>query len=316
MIAYASTPSEKAYLFRYSFTVNDIPAAAREIKIWVPYPAENSHQEVKDISGKNNSRIGFDPDYGNGMIHYVIKSPVAPDLTIERVYRIQRREFINKPRGWPWKNDQRSKIKEPEAGRYRAFDGFVLITDDVQQLADAITKGKLTELDKARAIYDYLFSHMTYDKTEPGWGQGDIARVCRLWKGNCTDFHSLFIALCRASGIPAKFVIGVSISKENRGSPAGYHCWAEFYLKGRGWIPVDISEAWHDKSKYEYYFGALDAGRIEFSHGRGIKLNPLQKGGPLNYFIYPYVEIDGKAFDKVQTSFYYEDTGQKLHTGG
>jgi len=74
------------------------------------------------------------------------------------------------------------------------------------------------------------------------------------------------------------------------------------WVKGPEWVPVDISRAWQERSKKEYYFGALDENRIEFSAGRDIVLTPAQKGGPLNYFIYPYAEIDCKEAYNIETS--------------
>ena len=58
---------------------------------------------------------------------------------------------------------------------------------------------------------------------------------------------------------------------------------------------------------HEYYFGKVDAERIEFTEGRGIVLSPPQEGEALNYFIFPYVEIDGERFADIETTFYYED---------
>ena len=139
------------------------------------------------------------------------------------------------------------------------------------------------------------FENMEYNKAIPGWGLGDTERACDIMQGNCTDFHSLFISLARASCIPAKFVIGLSIPDKKEAILEGYHCWAEFYINGAGWIPVDISNAWKDKSKKEYYFGSLDKNRIEFTIGRDIILPHTQHPEPLNYFIYPYFETDGKG---------------------
>jgi transglutaminase-like putative cysteine protease len=45
----------------------------------------------------------------------------------------------------------------------------------------------------------------------------------------------------------------------------GIHCWAEFYAQGIGWVPVDTSEAAKNPAKREYFFGAHDENRIEFS---------------------------------------------------
>ena len=60
---------------------------------------------------------------------------------------------------------------------------------------------------------------------------------------------------------------------------------------------MDISEAWKAPAKHDYFFGNLDANRIRFSTGRDLTLEPKQQGPPLNYFVYPYVEVDGKPFE-------------------
>ena len=77
------------------------------------------------------------------------------------------------------------------------------------------------------------------------------------------------------------------------GEIAGYHCWSDFYVDGKGWIPVDISEAWKHPEKRDYFFGAHDVNRVQFSMGCDLQLNPPQNGKPLNYFVYPYIEVDG-----------------------
>ena len=118
-----------------------------------------------------------------------------------------------------------------------------------------VTQGKTQALDKARAIYDYVFTTMRYDKTGTGWGHGDVLYACDAKKGNCTDFHSLFIAMARSQGIPARFEIGFPLPPDQHSAEiAGYHCWSDFYIDGNGWIPVDISEAWKHPEKRDYSF--------------------------------------------------------------
>ena len=73
-----------------------------------------------------------------------------------------------------------------------------------------------------------------------------------------------------------------------------------------GWIPVDISEAWQAKEKRDYFFGSVDANRVQFSTGRDITLSPKQDGPELNYFVYPYVEVDGRPYDKLEKRFTFE----------
>jgi len=160
---------------------------------------------------------------------------------------------------------------------------------------------------KARAIYDYVIATMRYDKSGTGWGNGDAIWACTAKRGNCTDFHSLFIGMMRAAGVPARFEIGFSLPEDQHGGTIpGYHCWAEFYVAPYGWIPVDASEAWKHPEKKNYFFGAHDDNRLQFSVGRDIRLDPPQQGEPLNYFIYPYAELDGKTF-ALKSEFSFQD---------
>jgi hypothetical protein len=70
---------------------------------------------------------------------------------------------------------------------------------------------------------------------------------------------------------------------------------------------VDISEAWKNQSRREYYFGAHDVNRVQFSRGRDITLSPKQAGEPLNYFVYPYVEVAGQKWENVSNDFSFAD---------
>jgi hypothetical protein len=118
-------------------------------------------------------------------------------------------------------------------------------------------------------------------------------------------------------GIPAKFEIGFPIPGDRgQGEIGGYHCWAEFYLAGYGWVPVDASEARKHPEKREYFFGAHDENRVQLSVGRDIILNPAQKGAALNYFVYPYVEVNGEPFQKVSKAFSFKDQSAPAGTAG
>ena len=183
-------------------------------------------------------------------------------------------------------------------------DALVPITGVPAELAVKVTAGKNDPLDKAHAIYDYVFTTMKYDKSGTGWGHGDVLYACDAKKGNCTDFHSLFIAMARSQGIPARFEIGFPLPPDKHsGEIAGYHCWSDFYIDGKGWIPVDISEAWKHPEKRDYFFGSHDVNRVQFTMGRDLTLSPAQNGKPLNYFVYPYVEVDGQEYGNVSSAF-------------
>jgi transglutaminase-like putative cysteine protease len=205
--------------------------------------------------------------------------------------------------------DQKA-IVVPASMNRRWIEPDTLIPTDgkIKELAVEVTGSQSGTVPKAKAAYDYFFTNMRYDKTGSGWGRGDAVWACDSKRGNCTDFHSPFIGVLRADGIPARFDIGFPLPEDkDKGDIPGYHCWAEFYANKTGWVPVDISEAWKAKEKQEYFFGSVDANRVQFSTGRDVTLSPKQDGPALNYFVYPYVEVDGKPYEKLDKQFSFEE---------
>jgi transglutaminase-like putative cysteine protease len=202
-------------------------------------------------------------------------------------------------------------LRAADQKRLLSADNLVPTTGLPAELAaKQVAEVKGGDYDKGRAIYEYVLANMRYDKSGTGWGHGDTLYACSAKHGNCTDFHSLFISMARSQQIPSRFEIGFPLpTDKHAGDIAGYHCWADFYTKDHGWVPVDISEAWKHPEQREFFFGHWDDNRVQFSVGRDITLSPKQDGSPLNYFVYPYVELDGKDYPNVSTHFSFEDVG-------
>ncbi|MFC1510532.1 transglutaminase-like domain-containing protein [Candidatus Omnitrophota bacterium] len=301
---------ERDLEFDYNVLIENIPAGSSILKVWIPIIQDTGHQIVKDfhVEPNKSASVSFDKKFGNKILNYSVEALQDSHLMINVHYIVKRFEFINKN----WETADRKYADKNNLDdvldHYLQPSRYVTLSSNIRSLAAEITKGKRTVVEKAQAIYTYVFQTVAYDKIVPGWGSGDTERVCLLKVGNCTDFHSLFISLSRASGIPAKFVMGFPVSLGPEGEIPGYHCWAEFYDDHLGWIPVDISEAWKHKDKADYYFGAIDENRIELSVGRDIILEPAHNGEPLNYFLYPYVEVDGKKFNEISTTFKYKNS--------
>lgn len=299
-----SSPQERTFDISYAAEVHDIPTDAKDVRIWLPYPQDDAYQKILKAEVKTSypKKIEKGGEYGNEILYIDVKDPKAASIPVTIELMVRRTEHVH--------NDftkiaatSNSPASE-NLKRWLEPDRLVPLDQRIREMSAEITRGKTTELDKARAIYDYVLANMKYDKSGTGWGNGDIYWACDAKRGNCTDFHALFIGLARSAGIPAKFEIGLAVpADKSSGEIGGYHCWAEFYLTGYGWVPVDASEAWKNPSKRDYFFGAHDANRVQFSEGRDITLTPSQSGPPLNYFIYPYVEVDGKPFTQVTKKF-------------
>jgi transglutaminase-like putative cysteine protease len=195
--------------------------------------------------------------------------------------------------------------------RFLSPDRLIPIDGKIAEEAKRVVRDDMLPLEKVRAIYDHVAGTLKYDKSGVGWGLGDALYACDARAGNCTDFHSLFIGMARASGIPARFVIGFPVPEGvTAGDIPGYHCWAEFYIDGRGWLPVDASEASKRPEKWDDLFGGLDPHRVQFTVGRDIRIPSIEQAEPLNYFIYPYVLIDGQPHDEVQRRVRFSEVNE------
>ena len=277
--------------FLYRATLPEIPDTAR---MWIPLPTTDPFQtvEVKSIKAPGDWEILTESEHGNSVL-FLTLDPQDSGKIIEIRSNIRRLE----------KGVYASQTPAP--GQYLNPERLVPANETFRSIAAKVVEGKTGDLVRARALYDHTIDRMRYMKFGSGWGKGDAVYACDVRTGNCTDFHSYFIALSRAVGIPARFAIGAAIpSERNQGGIDGYHCWAEFYTDGKWW-PVDISEADKCSSLSTYYFGHHPANRIELSRGRDLVLKPGPASGPINFLAYPVFEIDGKP-TKVKVEFSFD----------
>lgn len=283
------------------------PLDARNVRLWIPYPMSDENQDITNINISGNYshiEVVRDARFGNNTLYAEWKGP-ARERVLTYSFNVKRKEHITKDfpkKEVSFSKDEFSKYLEPTSSGPTG--------GKVKKYADKITRGKRTVLAKARAIYDWIVDNMYRDPNVKGCGFGIVETLLETKGGKCADIHSVFVALSRAAGIPAREVFGIRIPKGQEGDMTkAQHCWAEFYLPGYGWVvvdPADVRKAILEqkitieqaKPLREYYFGAVDESRIAFGTGRDIILNPPQSGGPLNYFMYPYAEADGKALNE------------------
>ena len=307
LASFASGQSVRHFIFHYAFTVKDVPAGERT-RIWFPAARSDDYQEVRVVSAKGDLPLKKTREsrFDNELYYAESSKGKGGDLRFEVTYDVVRHEHVTLGSQRP--RLENASLRPKERNEFLEPDKLVPVTGLPAQLAAKTVANQTSDVGKARAIYDYVFANMRYDKTGNGWGHGDVLWACDSKRGNCTDFHSLFIAMARSQGIPARFEIGFPLPSDKTSSEIpGYHCWAEFFDPKNGWIPVDISEAWKHSERKDYFFGAHDANRIQFSVGRDLKLNPAQQGEPLNYFVYPYVEVNGKDHPNVKLDFSFAD---------
>jgi len=281
-----------------------------EAELWLPYPTSDRDQTISDISVSgdfNASGVYTDTTFSTPML-YARWNKGAKSRTLVFRFKAERNEVL------------RSDFPAVEAAwdpkdyaPYLAPTSLGPLDGEVAKLAQAITTGKRTVREKARAIYDWTCDNTYRDPKTRGCGSGDVCALLAKPGGKCADIHSVFVALARAAGVPSREVFGIRMGKKEKEDVTGWqHCWAEFYLPGYGWVPVDaadvrkamlteklsLSDA-KTKEYRAYFWGGIDPYRVKLSTGRDLTLNPPQPGGPLNYLMYPFARVGTTVIDSL-----------------
>ncbi len=290
--------------FTYHTDLTGIDPKAHRVEAWIPLPREDRFQQVSEVRLNSPAQVEVvnQPAGSNRVAHLSATVPPSGSIPVTirfKVRRVEESADVEKAR---------ANIPKPNGAAFADYlgpDRLVPIDGQIRLVSSKVGDPDGSSYEQDRAIYDYVIANMSYDKSGKGWGRGDAIYACNVKRGNCTDFHSLFITIARSRSIPARFTIGFPLGAPSSGKITGYHCWAEFYAGGQ-WIPVDASEAWKHPQLRQYYFGHLDADRVAFTMGRDLVLNPRQRGEPVNFLIYPYVEVDGKPLPKEQIKNQFE----------
>jgi transglutaminase-like putative cysteine protease len=307
LILFLSYAKERNVEVTIQFNLN-APEDSKDVRLWIPYPVSDENQTIEDIKVEgnfSNSGVYREGKYGN-MALYAKWNNTSKERVLIYTFKVKRKEVAKKE--FPKKELSLSK---EEFKDYLNATSLGPTAGKVKELAEKITKDRKTNLAKARAIYDWIVNNMYRDTNIKGCGFGDVEKLLMSKGGKCADIHSVFVALSRSIGVPAREIFGIRIPKGREGDMTkAQHCWAEFYMPGYGWVPVDpadVRKAMLEKNirdvkevsdLIEYFFGAVDESRIAYQTGKDLILNPPQRDGKLNYFMYPYAEADGKALNE------------------
>ena len=210
----------------------------------------------------------------------------------------------------------------------------------VKQNAMDITSGLKTDVDKARAIYEWIVENTVRNPKTRGCGLGDIRSmlVTRDLSGKCADLNSLYVGLARAAGLPARDVYGIRVAPSELGYKSlgahtsditkAQHCRAEVYLSEHGWVPVDPADVRKVmleeppgnrtldddmvKSARARLFGGWEMNWMAFNFAHDVEL-PGSKGKPVPFLMYPQAETDEGRIDSLNAkTFKYEITTHEI----
>lgn len=249
--------NERRYAITHSAVVDPGAAPLRSLEIWIPVPTDQPEQEIRSLKIEPEVPIARDVG-GQAAVAklYLAEGLPGPGQTarLQVSYEVTCREImpvadaLENYRARPYRNDRRYRhFTRPEKKIETTLPAIV-------EQANRLRGGRRNPVDFARTAYEWVLERTEYKLIE---GLGGAAYCLKRGHGECGDYSALFVALCRAAGIPARPVAGLWADRTD-----GWHCWAEFMLPSGEWIPVDPSIGDQGDRKRRRYFGGLDNRRV------------------------------------------------------
>jgi len=307
-------------------------------RIWLPAPLISQTPFQKTLSATYQPECGtakmieIKPD-ALGIIAAEFPSGVSPVLTFTT--RVATKNYVVDLSA-PGKPPQ----ERPADLEYFLRPTKLLPTDGiVKTTATEITTDAKTDVEKARAIYEWVVDNTFRNPKTRGCGVGDIRFMLesRDLGGKCADLNALYVGLARAAGLPARDVYGIRVAKSELGYKSlgassetitkSQHCRAEVYLSDFGWVPVDAADVRKVvleeppgnrplddamvQSARARLFGSWEMNWMAYNFGHDVAL-PGSNGTPLGFLMYPQAETAEGRLDSLDPdNFKYEITSKE-----
>lgn len=315
----------------------EIVPTAGQVMAWVPLPLSQDTDWFQalenDVAGNfQASRVVIDPTYRAAVASATFANgEAAPTLTVTSKFRTRDRQVALQPM---------AGMQTTAAGQaiYLQPTDYMPTDGIVREKAQSITRGARSDVDKARAVYDWVVENTERNAKTRGCGIGNVKAMLESnsLNGKCADLNALFVALTRASGVPARDVYGVRVADSKRGykslGKAGditraQHCRAEFYAQGIGWVPVDPADVrkvvleetpgltLNDdvvKKARTMLWGGWEGNWLAYNYAHDVRL-PGSGRAPLAFLMYPQAEGSQGRFDSLDPdNFKYRITSREI----
>lgn len=307
-------PDDSWRKFEITTTV-EISDRAGAVRVWLPVPLREDTDYFQHVDHswtgnfKDARNIKYD-SFGTGILFAEwTADQKAPRLEFNTQFKTRNRQIdFSKP----------AKAKEDAEilNHYRDPSRLIKTDGIVAETTNKIVNGKKNDVDKARAIYEWIVANTFRDPKVRGCGVGDISTMLQTENlgGKCADLNGLFVGLARAAGLPARDVYGIRCAKSAEFNCLGradditgaQHCRAEVYLSDFGWVPVDPADvrkvileenpqqqlSMEDpqvQKAHAKLFGAWEMNWLPYNYAHDVRL-PNSNGSEMGFLMYPQAE--------------------------
>jgi transglutaminase-like putative cysteine protease len=295
-------------------------------RVWLPLPMIEDTSWQRSYGNQwsgNAARAQILPDGKYGATMLYAEWPAGTTPVLELTSRFATRDYavdLSRPRS------DAERLGAAEREFFTAPTELIPTDGIVRETATAVVKGARGDVQKARALYEWVVENTFRDPKVRGCGWGDIKSMLetRNFGGKCGDLNAMFVGLARSVGVPARDVYGLRVARSAHGynslgvgSPnvtRAQHCRAEFFAQGYGWVPVDPADvrkvvleeppgqlAIGDPkvvAARKRLFGSWEMNWLAYNMGHDIRL-PNSSGPKLPYLMYPNGETGGTRLDQL-----------------
>ena len=271
---------------------------------------------------------------GLGIVTATFPAGVRPVLTLTS--RVATRNYtvdLNVPGHTP-------EVNQAELEYFQRSTKLIPTDGIVKSTATEITSGATTDVEKARAIYEWIVDNTFRNPKTRGCGTGNIRWMLesRDLGGKCADLNALCVGLARAVGLPARDVYGIRVAKSELGYKSlgvsaenvtkAQHCRAEVYLSAHGWVPVDPADVRKvvleeppgnrplddemAKRARVRLFGSWEMNWMAYNFSHDVTL-PGSNLAPVGFLMYPQAETAEGRLDSLDPdNFKYEIIAREI----
>ena len=307
-------------------------------RIWVPAALVRDTPFQRTLSNKfaaegGAAKLSKDKLNALGIVSATYPANVKPAITLTS--RVSLRNYavdLSTPTKARVSQAELDYFLKP--GKYIPTDGIV------KETALKATAGANTDIEKARAIYEWVVENTFRDPKVKGCGRGDIRALLESGNlgGKCADLNALYVGMARSVGLPARDVYGVRVARSELGykslgvstdkATKAQHCRAEVYLREHGWVPVDpadvrkvvleeppgnrpLSDEMVSATR-KRLFGSWEMNWMAYNFAHDVEL-PGSSHQPLIYFMYPQAETSEGRVDPLDPdNFKYDITVKEI----
>ena len=268
------------FTFRLNVFANAVPDG-EIIRCWLPFPRQDTdyQQNVKLIS-VNSDKYQISENSVHQTIYFEKIARKDEETIFEVKYSFENQEPRTKNKDDRGHFDQREKSpanknRFPSVEMTKEEKPHIVFTEKIKKLSAQIIGNEQDNYKKAKKIFTWISQNIVWAAAREYSTIKNIPEyVLQNRYGDCGEVTLLFITLCRLNGIPARWLSGFMLHPNYE----NLHDWAEIFIDGKGWIPVDVSfgvQHWAKTDDLRYfYFGNIDAFRLIINNGISGELCP------------------------------------------